>query len=546
MSSPLFDLLLLGYRNELARERVVAYLRSLPDTQGGPVEIDRTASLPWKVRADIDHDAGLRLLGELRERGAHVRLVAGGDDAHRTAPAARAPALPSSRVATVTPKRPRGPGAWTPLWLMLLGGAALVYQHLQPMPRPLPPPMAELYTEPQSPFGIRVDAGPHRLNDEAVALNAAGHFADAADKLRAAVAEAPDEPSLRHNLQTVLHNWAVAELNGNRLDSAVELLEEALTLDEDPALLSTLGVARVRQDDWRDARTALERAVALGATDPHTFVSLGKVYRQQGEREAAVEMFHRARENGARGADFDDTLRRLERELDAEWDFAQMRSPHFDIAFAGGGRESNAAAQAVAQGLENAYFHAGRKLDRYPEDRIPVVLYPSEDFHDVTQTPNWTGGVYDGRIKLPSRGVEDQDPALLERTLRHEYAHVLITQLSRGRVPVWLNEGVAIWCEEDRDGEREEWALRTLAGQVLFPLRNLEGSFTALPPERVHAAYAQSYLAVRELVTRAGGHGLRDLLTALGQGQRFEDAFRAVYGETVASFEVGLIRALTG
>ena len=44
---------------------------------------------------------------------------------------------------------------------------------------------------------------------------------------------------------------------------------------------------------------ALERAVELGARDPYTLIALGKIYRQQGEREAAVEMFHRARESGA-------------------------------------------------------------------------------------------------------------------------------------------------------------------------------------------------------------------------------------------------------
>jgi hypothetical protein len=220
-----------------------------------------------------------------------------------------------------------------------------------------------------------------------------------------------------------------------------------------------------------------------------------------------------------------------------------MRSPHFEIAFAGGERESNAAAQAVATGLENAYFHDGRKLDRYPGDRVPVVLYSSQDFHDVTQTPSWTGGVYDGRIKLPSRGVEDQDGAVLERTLRHEYGHVLVTQLSRGRAPVWLNEGVAIWCEEERDGEREDWAYATLAGQVLFPLRHLEGSFTGCRRARP-CAYAQSYLAcVSSCPVRRAQR--RNLLSALGDGVSLDDAFRSIYSRSFAHFENQFIKELT-
>jgi tetratricopeptide (TPR) repeat protein len=533
MSAPLFDLVLLGYRNDLAREHVLAHLQSLSGRQGGPIALGRDAELPQVLRAGIDHADGLRLLGELRERGAQVRLVASHRETDPPAAAAEPPAAPSASSA------PR-----LMALMVLFGIATVAYVELMPPPRPLPPPTLPDAARSALP-PARVDQVPYRLNDEAVELNATGQFADAAGKLREAMRRDPDGAALRRNLRTVLHNWAVAELNANRTDAAIELLEEGLALEEDRNLLSALGVARVRQGDWTAARTALERAVALGADDPYTLIALGKVYRQQGEREAAVEMFHRARDGGAAGADFQETLARLERELDAEWDFAEMRSPHFQIAFAGGGRESDASARAVSDGLENAYFHVGRKLDLYPSERVPVVLYSSEEFHDITQTPSWTGGVYDGRIKLPSRGVEDGDSAVVERTLRHEYAHVLVSQLSRGRTPVWLSEGVAIWCEEERDGEREDWAYRTIGGEVLFSLRDLEGSFTRLPPERVHVAYAQSYLAVRRLAAQSGGRSIRELLVGLGNGQSLETAFRDVYSRTLATFENDFVSELT-
>jgi tetratricopeptide (TPR) repeat protein len=540
MPAPQFDLVLLGFRNDLACERVLAYVRTLRDARNALIAVDRATPLPATLRSGIDHALGLRLLAELRDRGAHVRLVPSAEP-HTGPPAVPPQPLPPAPPPAARPTRV----TWIPLLLGLAAFAAAAYVQRLPPARPLPPPRDSVEAGPPPLFPAQLDPAPHRMNDEAVALNANGQFADAAAKLRDAMQRAPEEEALRRNLKTVLHNWAVAELNANHPAAAVGLLEQGLALEEDATLLSALGIAHVRQDEWEPARTALERAVALGAADPYTFMALGKVYRQQGNREAAVEMFHRAREHGAHGPEFDETLTRLERELDAEWDFAQMRSPHFEIAFANGERESNAAAQAVAQGLENAYFHDGRKLDLYPSERIQVVLYASEEFHDVTQTPNWTGGVYDGRIKLPSRGVEDEDAAVLERTLRHEYGHVLVTQLSHGRAPVWLNEGIAIWCEEEHDGEREDWAYRTLAGQVLFPLSALEGSFTHLPAQRVHAAYAQSYLAVRELVAHSGERTVRELLDALGQGKPIGDAFRSVYARTLPSFEGELIKELT-
>jgi len=540
MPATVFDLLLLGYRNDLARERVLAYLRDLPEEQGGAIVVERDAELPRVLRTGIDDTTGLRLIAELRDRGAQVRLVS-------TAPTPQARPRP---IAPPPPPAPARAGDSNPsrllLLLVLLGLAATTYFRFLPPARPLPP-VANPAAAPQSAplFPAQLDAAPHRLNDEAVRLNANGQFADAAGKLRQALERAPEEVALRHNLRTVLHNWAVAELNANHTDAAVKLLEQGLALEEDSSLLAALGIARVRQGEWSAARTALERAVGLGASDPYTLIALGKVYRQLGEREAAVEMFHRARESGAGGPDFEQTLARLERELDAEWDFTEMRSPHFQIAFAGGARESNAAAQAVASGLEDAYFHVGRKFDLYPGDRVPVVLYSSEDFHDITQTPSWTGGVYDGRIKLPSRGVEDGDSAVLERTLRHEYGHVLVNQLSRNRAPVWLNEGVAIWCEEEADGDREDWAYQTLAGQVLFPLRDLEGSFTRLPGDRVHIAYAESYLAVRALLEHSSGRALRELLATLGDGKSLDESMRGVYSRNLAAFEAQFIHDLT-
>lgn len=543
MPGQLFDLVLLGYRNDLARERVLAYLGSLPESQGGPIVLARDAELPQVLRAALDHDAGLRLLAELRDRGAQVRLVS--NDRQLAAPRPAAPPPPPAPVSSPPP--PPGVSVARLLTLLILfGAAAAIYFAAAPLPRPLPPPpSASGYPQPESLFPAQLAQGSHRLNNEAVSLNSAGQFADAASKLREAMRQAPDEPALRRNLQTVLHNWAVAELNANHTDAAVGLLEEGLALDEDRNLLSALGIARLRQGTWNAARSSLERAVALGASDPYTLIALGKIYRQQGERAAAVEMFHRARDGGAAGPDFQETLSRLERELDAEWDFAEMRSPHFQIAFAGGERESDAAAEAVAEGLEDAYFHVGSKLDLYPDERVPVVLYPSEDFHDITQTPEWTGGVYDGRIKLPSRGFEGGDRTVIERTLRHEYGHVLVNQLSGGRAPVWLNEGVAIWCEEEREGERENWAYRALSGQVLFSLRELEGSFTHLPADRVRIAYAQSYLAVRQLTAASGGRNMRELLAALGKGSSLDDAFRGVYSRNLAGFESEFIQELT-
>ena len=37
-----------------------------------------------------------------------------------------------------------------------------------------------------------------------------------------------------------------------------------------------------------------------------------------------------------------------------------------------------------------------------------MVLYSKEQFRDVTQSPSWAGGLYDGRIRLPVAGRIDE------------------------------------------------------------------------------------------------------------------------------------------
>jgi tetratricopeptide (TPR) repeat protein len=526
--TPRFDLLLLGYRNDLARERTRYFLRHLPEALGGSVDVGPQAALPCLLFSDIDHARGLRLAGQLRERGAYARLVA--------------------REAAETPPVPRR-AVWASKTLfaalvLLVCGAA--YLRLPLRPSPLPPPGfqdVERGPDPRPFAPAEISEAQQRLNTEAVALNEAGDFAEAAERLRQALKHQPEEPVLRRNLRTVLHNWAVAELNANRPASAIGLAEEGLSLGEDPALLAALGVAQARTADWTGAQRSLERSVHLGVSDPGTLVALGKVYRQQGNRQRAVEMFQRAREKGASGTAFDESLQRLERELDAEWGFDELRSPHFEISFSSG--ENREAARVVLGSLEEAYFVVGRKLDSYLPDRTQVVLYPEQEFHDVTQAPSWTGGVYDGRIKLPVRGLHEAGP-LLDRTLRHEYAHVVVNHLTHGNVPVWLNEGVAIWAEGDRGDQRLTWARDTIAGRRLFRLGDLRRPFIELPAEQVNVAYAQSYLAVHAIVGEYGERRLRDLLVRLGTGQSFAAAFQQALSTRLADFENGLIRDLIG
>ena len=69
-------------------------------------------------------------------------------------------------------------------------------------------------------------------------------------------------------------------------------------------------------------------------------------------------------------------------------------------------------------------------------------LYTGQAFFDVTQAPSWTGAVNDGKLRIPIEGVGSITPELAH-VLKHELAHSFINQISAGRCPQWLHEGIA-------------------------------------------------------------------------------------------------------
>lgn len=490
-------LVLLGFRNDLARHRVLSFLR---EQAAAPTE----PSLPHTLYAQIDAHTGARLAAELDRLGAVVRLTR--IDAEP--PVAEPLAAPAEAAAITSPPTPaRFAISARGVRLMVIVGVGVAWMiHLL------------------------------RQDSEIVIP-----FPDPPGHARpAAAAAAPAQPARASRVSIPQIKQLIAT---GDLDGAEQAAERLADEGQEAAALALQGDVHAKRGDWQAARTAYERSVALGWEKADVFLALAGIYRQQGMQAQAVEMLHRAQQNGAKGQDFEEMEQVVVAEQDAESGFDSVTSPHFAISFDGG--RDNAAAQLILSQLEDAYMVVGHKLGEYPSSRTPVVLYAAQDFERVTHSPGWAGALYDGRIKVPVRGLQSDSPDLA-RTIRHEYAHSLILTLSGGHCPVWLNEGVAMWAEEERDGDRRDWALGAIQLHQPFKLAELENSFMRLSSVQAAAAYAQSYLAVRHLVARYGERSLQQLLIAFATNSTTADAFRAALPVELSSFEDDLRREQDG
>src|SRR4029077_20811180 len=213
-------------------------------------------------------------------------------------------------------------------------------------------------------------------------------------------------------------------------------------------------------------------------------------------------------------------LAKAQREQTVESDFAQGESSHFTLHYEGK-QTSEALRRQILAALESDYDDLARDLGNPPRDNILVTLYTEQAFFDVTQAPSWSGGINDGKLRIPISGLSSMTPELA-RVLKHELAHSFINQLSAGRCPPWLHEGIAQLLEPRSLGSDGRQLARLFKSQRNLPLNVLEGSFMRFSGAEASVAYAESLAAVSYINDSYGLGDIQRILQRLSQGSSTE------------------------
>ena len=171
-----------------------------------------------------------------------------------------------------------------------------------------------------------------------------------------------------------------------------------------------------------------------------------------------------------------------------------------------------------------------------------VHLAGSErEFKTLTQDriPHWGIGVAYPQAKTIVLKYRPGQTASLLQTARHEFSHILLHHVlaeSGNRVPVWFNEGVAMWVgREWRLHQSFDVALAVFR-DGLIPLRDVD-AVLAFGATRAQLAYDQSYLAVLFILSRAGDDAIPDLIAEVAEGTPFPVAIYRLTGLSPEVFE---------
>jgi tetratricopeptide (TPR) repeat protein len=309
-------------------------------------------------------------------------------------------------------------------------------------------------------------------------------------------------------------------LNAGRTQQAATAFEEALkSAPNQPTLLLGAGVAAHLQAREDDARRFLIDALKIDPELTPASLLLGAVFYQTGDIDAAITVYEQALVHAPDHPQLTRQLEAWRKEAALHSNFGRKLGDHFTVLFEGPA-EAPLADRAVAI-LESAYNRIGTALYTYPIDVVTVVLYTREQFRDITQSPEWAGGAFDGQIRVPVRGAL-QNQAEFERVLRHEFTHALIRSVAPRGVPFWLDEGLAVHFEGSSVARKQQ---QVREAETLLPLTRLERSFSDLSAKDASLAYAESAVAIEALFEEAGASAIVGLLADIGRGVAFAEAF---------------------
>jgi tetratricopeptide (TPR) repeat protein len=326
--------------------------------------------------------------------------------------------------------------------------------------------------------------------------------------------------------------WAAIQSGDG--ERAASIFRQALEFHPSEGLLHFgAGIASHVLGREDDAVRSLKRALELSPRLTDAAKLLGEIQYSAGDVDDAIRSYEQA--VGQRPGDLEmrERLDAWRKESSVHRGLTQRNDGRFSIVFEGR-TDSELADRAVAS-LDAAYWRIGKAIGAYPSNPITVTLYTEQQFRDLTRAPEWSSGIFDGRIRIPVKGAR-QNLQQFDRVLAHELTHAMVTNLAPRGVPAWLHEGLASYFEPQDTAS----AVKVLSATGPVPVGTLLESFSRLNERQATAAYAESLLLAEVLMRRAGTR-MGIVLQGLDRGQTLQDSLQLV-GIGVGDLESDLMK----
>ena len=363
------------------------------------------------------------------------------------------------------------------------------------------------------------------------------------NRLRENLKSAPADPHAKAELAQALNSLAALQAAQGDLLAAKSSLEEALTLDKkDLATLANLAVVNYRTGNYRASEDLLLACLDLNKRDQGIHFLLGEAYYAQEKVAQAINQWTEALQFGP-NPEISSRLEKARKESGVHSELGVLQSAHFILRYDRKVSDYQLGQQILTT-LEGLYRQLSIDLTSQPPATVAVILYPDQAYFDITRAPSWSGALFDGKIRVPTRGLSSVTSEL-SAVLVHELTHAFIRSLPGRGCPSWFNEGVAQFHEGKSVSNHRKWLEALNRGGQLIPLIGLKESFVGLPAGDASLAYNEGLAAIEFLVASAGKASIRNILDLMGQNYNFESAFQNVMHKSVEQFDTEWRRSLS-
>jgi len=380
-----------------------------------------------------------------------------------------------------------------------------------------------------APLSVRA-VTPNDLNTQVVELLKNGEDPQEALHLLLEAHNAlPYNKTIRANLAEAYLQVGMDALRERRYDEAADAFHDGKShAGDDPRFWLYQGIAFLKKGDLTAAESEIDVALGMSGNDPEVKKLLARVYYDSGRLYETLRTLQEVLDEDPDDEEALTFLEKARREFDIEERMSTTLASNFTLAY--DGEIHPDLGNEVLSVLEEAYADLGGDLNFYPNVQVPVILYTRRDFENVTSSPDWAAGLYDGKIRIPLGGVTRMTDRL-RALLYHEYTHVLLRYLAGRTLPAWLNEGVAEVAERSQLATPSPVLQNALQADALLDFQLLEKPFSTLPQQEVPLAYEQSYSFARFIIETYGWYKLADWLREIGKGapacEAAEKAFEA-------------------
>jgi Flp pilus assembly protein TadD len=376
------------------------------------------------------------------------------------------------------------------------------------------------------------------LNQKGVRLAEAGRYVDAIEAFDAALEAAPKDETIRSNLGRCQSNFGVQLLERGELAAAEKSIRRALEfLPDDP--VTHLNLAACLDERGWPARAAAEvrEGLRVGPGLASTHDQMATILLREGDLEGAASEWEKAAKLAPQDAAIAQRLAKANASILVENRLARQRSAHFEIRY---DLERDAVlASNVLAAMETVHGEVGADLQRSGQEKLVVVLLPTDQFVTLTGAHKWVSGLYDGRIRLPVKDSGGHEADLLARA-RHEYVHSVLAPLGR-RAPGWLHEGLA----QVYEGRSVAQARRRLAERDPPAYAALRESFASTrSTASATALYDTSLAFVAWLREGTRGAAFRAAMASLFADAALDEAFESAYGKPLAELYAAFLGSL--